>query len=211
MTRVILIRHGQTPWNKDKIFRGIKDVPLDETGIREAELLGDWLRDEKIDVAYSSPLVRSMETCRNAVRHHGLEVVPLKGLTDLNYGDWGGVSLEDVKVRWAELYETWKKEPHKVTFPGGESLGDLRAKAMAALDWVAAAHPGKSAILCGHRVVNKVIILGVLGLPSSEFWRIGQDTTAYNVFTWDGERWIINLMNDTCHLKALGPREYVDF
>lgn len=211
MTRVILIRHGRTPWNKDKIFRGTKDVPLDDTGREEARLLGDWLKDEEIDLAYSSPLDRSMETCKNAVRHHGLEVKPLEGLTDLDYGEWQGVSLDDVKERWPELYERWEREPHLVRFPGGNSLDELREAAMAALDWVVAEHPGKSVILCGHRVVNKVVIMGVLGLPNSEFWRIGQDTAAYNIFTWDGSRWIINLINGTCHLRALGPREYVDF
>lgn len=97
MTRIILVRHGQTPWNKDKIFRGSVDIPLNDQGREEARLAGEWLKGETIHAAYTSPLSRSRDTAEAIARHHGLEVADLPGLSDLCYGDWQGVPLTEVK------------------------------------------------------------------------------------------------------------------
>ena len=104
MTQIILVRHGQTPWNKDKIFRGSRDIPLNDTGREEARLAGEWLKTETIHAAYCSPLSRARDTGEAIARHHGLQVLDLPGLTDLCYGDWEGVPLADVKVKYADLY-----------------------------------------------------------------------------------------------------------
>ena len=94
MTRIILVRHGQTPWNLDKIFRGSKDIPLNDQGREEARLAGEWLKGETIHAAYASPLSRARDTADAIARHHGLAVADLPGLTDLCYGDWEGMPLQ---------------------------------------------------------------------------------------------------------------------
>ncbi len=125
MTQIILVRHGQTPWNKDKIFRGSKDIPLNDQGREEARLAGEWLKGEKIDLAYTSPLSRSRDTAQAIAQHHGVEVKDLPGLSDLCYGDWEGLPLTEVKVKYADLYHQWESAPHMVRFPGGETLAEL--------------------------------------------------------------------------------------
>src|SRR5512139_3305623 len=104
MTQIILVRHGQTPWNKDKIFRGSKDIPLNDQGREEARLAGEWLKGEKIDFAYTSPLSRSRETAQAIAQHHGVVVQDLSGLSDLCYGNWEGLPLTEVKMKYADLY-----------------------------------------------------------------------------------------------------------
>src|SRR5512135_1055488 len=136
MTRIILVRHGQTPWNKDKIFRGSRDIPLNDTGREEARLAGEWLKGETIHAAYCSPLSRARDTAQAIAHHHRLEVTDLPGIIDLNYGDWQGEPLAEVKVKYADLYRRWESAPHTVRFPGGETLDEVSARACAAVEEV---------------------------------------------------------------------------
>jgi broad specificity phosphatase PhoE len=211
MTHIILVRHGRTPWNKDKIFRGTIDIPHDEVGTQEASLVGEWLKNETIHAAYCSPLSRARDTALAVARHHGLEVQDLPGIIDLNYGDWQGLPLAEVKVKYADLYRQWETAPHTVRFPNGETLDEVRERALAAVEQVLKAHPGQVVLLAAHRVVNKVLCAAFIGLDNSHFWRIGQDTTAINRFQWTGSTWNIMLLNDTCHLRGMERGAYVDF
>ncbi|HEX9884359.1 MAG TPA: histidine phosphatase family protein [Desulfobaccales bacterium] len=211
MTRIILVRHGQTPWNKDKIFRGSRDIPLNDTGREEARLAGEWLKGETIHAAYCSPLSRARDTGEAISRHHGLQVADLPGLTDLKYGDWEGLPLTEVKVKYADLYRRWETAPHTVRFPNGETLNEVKARALAAVAAVVQRHPEQTVLLAAHRAVNKVLIAAFIGLDNSHFWRLGQDTTAINSFNEVNGTWHIMLLNDTCHLRGLARGEYVDF
>jgi broad specificity phosphatase PhoE len=211
MTHIILVRHGRTPWNKDKIFRGTVDIPHDDVGREEARLAGEWLKGETIHAAYCSPLARARDTAQAIARHHGLQVTDLPGLIDLNYGDWQGVPLSEVKVKWAELYRQWETAPHTVRFPQGETLEECSRRAWAAVEEVVERHPGQTVLLAAHRVVNKVLLAKFIGLDNSHFWRLGQDTTAINRFQLVGHAWHILLLNDTCHLRGMKRGPYVDF
>ncbi len=211
MTRIILVRHGQTPWNKDKIFRGSRDIPLNDQGREEARLAGEWLKNEAIHAAYCSPLSRARDTGEALARHHGLKVEDLPGLTDLCYGDWEGLPLTEVKVKYADLYRQLETSPQAVRFPKGETLDEVKARAMAGVIEVVRRHPEQTVLLAAHRAVNKVLIAALIGLDNSHFWRLGQDTTAINRFEWNGDTWQIMGLNDTCHLRGLARGEYVDF
>ena len=211
MTRIILVRHGQTPWNKDKIFRGSRDIPLNDTGREEARLAGEWLKGETIHAAYCSPLSRARDTGEAIAKHHGLQVADLPELTDLKYGEWEGLPLTEVKVKYADLYRRWETAPHTVRFPNGETLDEVKARALAAVAAVVQRHPEQTVLLAAHRAVNKVLIAALIGLDNSNFWRIGQDTTAINCFNAVNGTWHIMLLNDTCHLRGLARGEYVDF
>ena len=211
MTQIILVRHGRTPWNKDKIFRGTVDIPLDEVGKQEASLAGEWLKGETIQAAYASPLSRAMVTARAIAQHHGVPVQELPGLIDINYGDWQGVPLAEVKVKYVDLYRQWETAPQTVRFPNGETLDEVRARALAAVDEVMTLNPDKTILLAAHRAVNKVLIAAFLGIDNSHYWRIGQDTTAINRFAGVRNTWHIQLVNDTCHLRSMSRGPYVDF
>ena len=211
MTRIILVRHGQTPWNKDKIFRGSRDIPLNDQGREEARLAGVWLKGETIHAAHCSPLSRARDTAEAIARHHGLAVVDLPGLTDLCYGDWEGQPLGAVQVKYADLYRQWESAPHTVRFPNGETLDEVKQRALAAVAEVLRRHPEQTVLLAAHRAVNKVLIAAFIGLDNSHFWRLGQDTTAINRFDWTGGTWQIMGLNDACHLRELARGEYVDF
>jgi len=212
VTSIYLVRHGQTAWNKEEIFRGRTDVPLDETGIKQAELASDYFRDIKIHRVYSSPLSRAWQTAEQIARVHHLRVQPLEGIIDMSFGNWEGHAHQEIQKTDPETYRLWREKPHLVRLPGGETLDDVRTRAMASLEEVIRKHPGETVVLVSHRVVNKVLLCGILGLDNSHFWQIAQDTTAINLIQCKGWEYILALMNETCHLKMLKEeRSKVDF
>jgi broad specificity phosphatase PhoE len=212
MTCVYLIRHGQTAWNKEEIFRGRTDVPLDGTGLRQAELAGEYFKGMEIHGIYASPLARAWETAQKIAKFHNLKVQPSEGIIDMSFGKWEGHPHQEIQKTDREIYQQWREEPHKVRLPGGESLEDVRIRAMAALGEAIRLHPGKTVVLVSHRVVNKVLICGILGMDNSHFWQISQDPTAINLIQYKDGRYILSLMNETCHLRPLKEgRVKVDF
>jgi len=211
-TSIYLVRHGQTAWNKEEIFRGRSDIPLNETGLKEAELAGEYLKKKEIHAIYSSPLSRALRTAQKIGQFHNLEIRPLNGIIDMSFGGWEGKSLKEVQEKDEERYHLWREEPHRVKLPGGESLEEVQIRSMAALEEVIQKHPGKTLVLVSHRVINKVLICGILGIDNSHFWQIGQDTTAINLIQFKNGRYILSLLNETCHLKPLEEqRTKVDF
>jgi probable phosphoglycerate mutase len=201
MTKIILVRHGQTEWNRVERFRGRADIPLDETGLAQAEATRRRVAAEWQPTAvYSSPLSRAVKTAEAISRHFSLEVQRYPGLIDIDYGEWQGLSPDEARMRWPLEIDAWYNAPESARIPGGESLQDLRARAMAAVNELGASHPGQTIVLVGHTVINRIILLGVLGLGNERFWRLRQEPCAINVFdTEEGDFTLVSL-NDTCHL-----------
>ncbi len=207
---IILARHGETEWNAGEIFRGRADIELNETGIKQAGLLAGYLREFEIEAVYSSPLRRALKTAEAIARHHNLKVQIDPGLIDFNYGEWQGLSHQEVKNRYTELYAQWKNRPQGVKMPGGESLGDVRERAIRLVDGVVAGNK-RTVVLVSHRVVNKVLICSLLGLDNSHFWNLRLDTCGITTFTYKDGQFILNEHNNTCFLKSLQKAKLADF
>jgi broad specificity phosphatase PhoE len=206
MTRIILVRHGQTEWNVGagcgERFRGRVDLSLDDTGLAQAQAVAERLADHPIVAVYSSPLKRAVETAHPTAQQLGLPVQPLPGIIDVNYGDWQGLSHPEVATSYPDLYPRWLETPQRVRFPHGESLRQVRLRGMAALKEVAARHEGQVILLVAHQVVNKVLVCAMLGLNNSHFWHIRQDNACLNVFEHHDGIFTAVLINDTCHLQG---------
>ncbi len=208
MTRVILIRHGQTAWNKEERVRGQVEVPLDAMGMAQAEATAERvLKDFRPVAVYCSPLQRAVQTAEPIARRLGLEVQPVANLNDMNFGHWQGLSPDEVSQRWPEMARAWLKAPHTVNFPGGESLDVVKERSMTSLHQLIERHSDEELVIVGHTVVNRVLLCAVIGLDNSNYWRIGQNTCAINVFTWRRGTFFVEALNDTCHLRGLSTAE----
>jgi broad specificity phosphatase PhoE len=202
MTRIILVRHGQTEWNRVERFRGRADVPLNETGLAQAEATGKRVASEWQPMAvYSSLLSRAVKTAEAIARHFNLPVQIHDGLADIDYGQWQGLTPDEAQERWPDIHHAWYDLPNTARIPGGETLDELRARGMAAVNELAARHTGQTIVLVGHTVVNRIILLGVLGLGNDRFWHLRQDTCAINVFEVENGDFTLVSLNDTCHLR----------
>ena len=203
MLEIILARHGDTDWNASEIFRGRADVELNETGLRQAELLGEYLGNEKIDIIYSSPLKRAVKTAEAIARHQALDVNIVQNLIDFDHGEWQGLSLREVKERYPELYRDWQDTPEQVRIPGGESLEEVRSRAMPFVeDTVMRCGEGRI-VFVSHRVVNKVLVCALLGLGNAHFWNVRLDTGGISRFNCGNGRVVLTSHNDTSYLKPV--------
>jgi broad specificity phosphatase PhoE len=201
--QVILVRHGQTDWNKEGIFRGRIDVKLNEAGIREAEVIGEKLRGTNPDAVCSSPLSRAMDTARCIASFRNKPVNPLVEFVDMEFGSWQGLSREEVRERYPKLFEKWKRLPDRVRIPGAETLGGVRKRVLRGLDTLLEMNPDGTVVIVSHGLINKVLLCAVLGLGDSHFWKIKQDNGAINLFTYSRQGTKLVMMNDTTHLRSV--------
>jgi broad specificity phosphatase PhoE len=210
MTEIILARHGETEWNVEEVFRGRVDIELNQTGVRQAELLAEHLAELKIEAVYSSPLKRALKTAEAIARRHRLKVKDSPGLIDGDFGQWQGLPLKEVREKYKELYRQWAESPHLVKIPGGESLDSVRERAWGVVNEIVAKYQQR-VVLVSHRVVNKVLICAFLGLDNSHFWNIRQDVCGTTTFSYQDGRFVLIKHNDTSYLKPLKEDRTVDF
>jgi broad specificity phosphatase PhoE len=210
MAKLILARHGETAWNVEKIYRGRADVNLDEVGIKQAELLGKYLSNWELEAIYSSPLKRALDTANIIAHYQKVDVHVAEGLIDFDYGKWQSLPEQEAKRLYPTLHNEWHNNPHKVTMPGGESLEDVRKRAIEVVNDVLTKYQG-SVVLVSHRVVNKVLICSLLGLDNSHFWNIKQDVGGITIFNYVDGRFVLIRHNDTSHLKELQKSILDDF
>lgn len=205
MTRIILVRHGQTAWNEGngERLRGRAEIDLDETGVRQARATAVRLARWEVAAVYSSPLKRALATAVELADRLKLRVQPLEGLIDIDYGKWQGLSLSEAAADDSNLYKMWLESPHLVTFPQGEDLEQVRQRVVSAVERLIPRHPGQAIVLVSHKVVCKVLRCALLGLDSSHFWRVQQDLGAINVLEADSGTFTMVKVNDTCHLEEL--------
>ena len=204
MTNVILIRHGQTAWNREERFRGHADIPLDEIGFAQAKAVADRIRSQwKPDAVYAGPLSRTIQTAQPTADRFKLIIQFEHGLIDVNCGDWQGLTPEEVRKRWPSEYDAYLCTPRSFQFPGGESLEAARLRAVHLVEELCTRHPGQTIILVSHTALNRLILLSILGLDSSGFWRIRQDTCAINAFEVEAGNFTLVLLNEDSHLLSL--------
>jgi alpha-ribazole phosphatase len=211
MLEIILARHGETDWNAGEIFRGRADVPLNENGLKQAEMLSEYLSGEKIDIIYASPLQRAVKTAQAIAERQRLEVNIVGNLNDIDCGEWQGMPVTEVQERYPDIYRDWLDTPEQVRIPGGEGLEDVRKRVMPFVEDVAARCREGEVMLVSHRVVNKVLICNLLGLGNGSFWNIKIDTGGITRFELDGGRLVLTVHNDTSYLKSLRPVPPFDF
>ncbi len=123
-----LVRHGETEMNRVDVFRGRSDPPLNETGLEQARAVGESLARLDFQAFYASPLKRSMQTAQAIADRHVSEVRPFPAFIDIDYGEWSGKSVEEVRSRWPREFSLWSESPAEVVFPGGESLAGAYAR-----------------------------------------------------------------------------------
>lgn len=210
MAKLILARHGETVWNVEKIYRGRTDVNLDEVGIKQAELLGKYLSNWELAAIYSSPLSRARDTANIIARYQKIGVQIAEGLIDFDYGEWQALPEQEAKRLYPSLHNEWHNNPHQVRMPGGESLEDVRKRAIEVVKDVLSNYQG-CVVLVSHRVVNKVLICSLLGLDNSYFWNMKQDVGGITIFNYVDGRFVLTRHNDTSHLKELQKSVLDDF
>jgi phosphoserine phosphatase len=203
---LILVRHGETEFNRADVFRGRTDLPLNDRGRLQARAAAENLAIPPIADFYSSPLLRAMETAEEIAAPHRGRVEPVDFFIDIDYGLWSGKSVGEIADSWPREFALWASDPENAIFPDGESMVEVRKRLREGIDWLAGDHDGR-VLLVGHKLVNRVILCIILGLPTSGIWRVEQSNGAINVISHGERGWVIQRMNDTSHLEGIASAE----
>ena len=210
MAKLILARHGETVWNVEKVFRGRADVNLDEVGIKQAKLLGKYLSNWRLEAIYSSPVKRALDTANIVARYQKVVVRIADGLIDFDFGEWQSLPEQEVKRLYPAIFNEWHNNPDRAKIPGGESLEDVRRRAVEVVNDVLSRHLG-NVLLVSHRVVIKVLICQLLGLDNSHFGNINQNVGGITIFDYADGRFVLTRHNDTSYLRDLKQSVLGDF
>ena len=200
LTRVILVRHGQTKWNVELKYQGHSEIELTPTGLQQAELVAARLAKEPIAAVYSSDLGRALMTAQRIAAVHSLSVTPVKGLREYCFGEWEGLTYQQISARWPDISVNFFKNPDDVRVPGGESFGEVKARGEASVQQLVAQHPDQTIVLVSHGGTIRTILCAALGLHLNRVWSIRQDNTAVNIIEYNGEAVTVTLVNDIHHL-----------
>jgi broad specificity phosphatase PhoE len=148
VTQILIVRHGETDWNRDRRFQGHADPPLNDAGREQARALADELVGERIDFVYTSDLVRARETAEIVAARVGADVVVLSELREIDVGDWEGLTWPEIEERHPEGARSWHE--HGQGWTSGETYDELGERIIAALRRIAADHPDQSVLVVGH-------------------------------------------------------------
>ena len=204
MVRIILARHGHVDWLAPEQFRGRAELPLSDLGRRQAQAVARYIAATwKPEAVYTSPLGRCRETGAEIAAPFRLELRPVDGLADIDYGEWQGLTRDEAQERWPDETELWFRTPHIAAIPGGETLAALLSRTSAALRDILWRHPDQTVVLVGHDSVNRVLLLFALEAPLSRYWHLRQEPCAVNELFFDNDSFIIGSINQTQHLSGL--------
>ncbi|MCM2356172.1 MAG: histidine phosphatase family protein, partial [Arenimonas sp.] len=205
--RILLARHGETPWNAEGRYQGQRDIALSEVGEGQARLLGQRLAGVPIHRAVSSPLSRARRTAELALGEARASQLQLdKGLQEIAHGDWEGLLAAEIRERDPNRLRAWREAPETVQMPGGgESLVEVLDRAWPAF---ARACEGLGAddtlLVVAHDAVNRVLLCRILGIPFGKLWTFRQAPTTLNLLEGaDVDGLDVVRLNDCSHHTAL--------
>lgn len=199
--RLILVRHGETAWNAQRCYQGRTDVPLNEAGRRQAAALAQRLVREEIHVVCASDLQRAWETARAIAASHGLPLCSEPRLREMSFGDWEGLTYQDIQRRYPQALIDWEADPLNSAPPGGETLAQVAARAESVLDDLFGRHQDRTVLLVTHSGLLRVLLCLVLGLAPEAHWRFRLDIASLSELHLRNENAVLVRLNDTHHLE----------
>ena len=200
--RILLARHGETPWNAEGRYQGQIDIPLSPVGEGQANALGQRLKDVRIDRAVASPLSRAQLTARLALGDARADMLQTDAdLQEIARGEWEGLLASEIQQKDPARLLAWREEPENVLMPGGESLRQVLDRSWRGL---ARATEGlgedDTLLVVAHDAVNRVLLCRILGLPIARLWTFRQAPTTLNLLEGPSvEQLEVVRLNDCAH------------
>ena len=196
MTRIYLIRHGETEWNREHKLQGHSNVILSPEGIHQAQLFAKHAPFHSVDAIYSSDLSRAFKTAKILSHKFGLPVIEERGLRETNFGEWEGRRLSELLAE-VPAFEKFFTRPDKVHPPNGETFLECQARAITALEEIIAEHDNQNVIIVSHGAVIRLILCAALDMPIRKMWAISQSNMALNIICVANGSAVVELVNST--------------
>jgi broad specificity phosphatase PhoE len=198
--KLILVRHGETHWNKDGLVQGgDSDIELNDTGLEQARKLAAFLKNEPVTVILSSPLRRAISTAEVIASHHQLPVEIEQGLKELKVGDLEGVAISNLRTTFSRFLLQWWQDGEAMKLPNGESLVDLQQRAWKVIEGLLEKHKDGTAVVVSHYFVTLAIILKALNLPLDYFTKFKLDLGGVSILEFRDFGVRLVTFNDTSY------------
>ena len=189
MTKIFLIRHGETVDANSRRYKGHIDIALSDNGIDQVRRLSDYVGARHavpLRAVYCSDLSRAVKSAEIIAEPFSLKPVINVGLKERNFGVWEGMSFDEIKEKWPDAFESWAANPVEFSPMQGESTLEVKERAMNTFNEIVSKHAGDNIALVAHGGINRVILCELLGIPLVNIFRIEQDFAALNVIElWD--------------------------
>lgn len=207
---IYLVRHGETDWNKLKIWQGNSDVPLNETGRAQASAIAKRFEMLEVEAIYSSSLSRALETAQIIADYLDVDLTVMEELKEGKVNLWNGKSLSEVLSEFKDEFEKWRTDPY-AEISGVESLADLQARAVKSFKKIVFRHNDDSnIIIVTHALWIKSLLCWILRMPLSENRRFRIDNASITTIAQSGGDFYLESLNETWHLGNLSVQQRLD-
>jgi probable phosphoglycerate mutase len=209
-TRILAIRHGETDWNREGRIQGHLDVALNATGAWQAARLAAALAEETLVAVYASDLCRTLATAQPLAHARGLPVVADRGLRERGFGLFEGLAHAEIARRWPAEHERWRRRDPEFGAPGGETLDGFYARAIAAVERLAARHPGGTIAVVSHGGVMDCLYRAAsrVALDAPRTWQLGN--TSINRLLYTASGFTLVGWSDASHLDTEAGDDHGD-
>jgi len=200
---LILIRHGETDWNRIGRCQGVADIVLNENGRQQAKELGESLKNHDIKAVYSSDLKRALETAQHIAEHHNITVRLEPGLQEMDQGDLEGLSFTDIRDKYAEVLKQWRESPETLRLPSGESLVEVQNRAWKVFEKVHNSHLGETVVAVSHNLTIITLLCKITGVGLKGFRDFNVHATSKSVIISENGDIRVDVINDVSHLSTM--------
>jgi 2,3-bisphosphoglycerate-dependent phosphoglycerate mutase len=204
ITRIVLVRHGETDWNARGRLQGQSDTPLNAVGHEQARRAAQRLVCEPVRALYSSDLARAFQTARIIGQTLGLTVVTSPRLRERRYGAWEGLTSAEIQARYAEQFAAWRARSPDFAPPQGETRSQLLTRGLAELHAIARRHVGEMAVVVTHGGLCYVLISHLLGSIAGDQREFTFGNASMHTLEVTADRWSVISVNETAHLQVVG-------
>tara|TARA_A100001388_G_C28736876_1_gene484608 strand:- start:662 stop:1471 length:810 start_codon:yes stop_codon:yes gene_type:complete len=207
-SRIFLVRHGETDWNKEGRFQGQINVPLNNNGKNQAQKASKYLNEIDFNKAFSSSMDRPFETAKIILQNKSnIAITKIENLVEISHGLWEGKLENEIKEQWPELLKNWHEKPEDVIMPEGECIGEVSKRSVKAWEEICLGQKNKDlTLLVAHDAVNKTLICNILGIDFSNIWMIKQGNggiSIIDIFDDPNKDNVISALNITTHLGGV--------
>lgn len=203
MTRVYLVRHGETEWNANSKVQGTLDTDLNEIGLQQAVLVAKKLAGENISAVYSSSLKRAKITAKKIAEACNLEVNELHDFREICLGPWQGLTIQEINEKYADHFKVYRESPSDFNMPGAETFLQVTERFCNAMNQIVAANPERNIVIVSHGAAIKAAMITTLGMELRHYNKFRIDNASLSILDFSDKHnggVIVHCMNNTCHL-----------
>lgn len=203
MSKLLLVRHGETELKSSERLWGHTDVKLDALGLKQAERLRDRLAEEKIDSIYSSNLQRALVTAEIIAARHQLAVVLCAELREIDFGHLEGLTFNEINQLYPEVVKLRMKRSPKLKYPGGDSFVEFSKRVSKFLSRLEQHTAEETILIVAHSGVLRVLLCRLLNMDLRHLWQFPLDLASLSILETNQQGAILSLLNDVSHLAQV--------